>query len=106
MPRKHKLILAAAVAAIGLAAAPTLYAHDSQGSSGSRMGSDMMGQGGMMGGMMGSMMGMMNMMNMMSGSSRGQMAQGCGQMMQGMQGGGSQQPNEQWRPNQTPDKDN
>jgi hypothetical protein len=104
MSSKGKLILIATVAAIGLAAAPALYAHDSRGSSGSMMGSGMMGQGGMMSG---GMMGMMNMMsNMMSGRGRGEMAQGCSQMMQGMQGGGSQRPNEQWRPNQTPDKDN
>jgi len=102
MPSKLKLAFAALVA-VGFAGAPALYAHDSQGSSGSMMGSGMMGQGGMMGG---GMMGMMNMMsNMMSG--KGQMAQGCSQMMQGMQGGhGTQRPNEQWRPKETPDKGN
>lgn len=101
MPSRIKLILIVTVAVVGLAAAPALYAHDSRGSSGSMMGSGMMGQGGMMGGMMG----MMNMMsNMMSG--RSEMAQGCSQMMQGMQGGGSQRPNEQWRPQPTPDKGN
>lgn len=94
MPSKLKLVLTTAIVAVGLAGAPALYAHDSQGSSGSMMG---MGQGNMMGG------GMMSMMNMMSDN--GQMAQGCSQMMQGMQGGnGSQRPNEQWQPNQTPNK--
>ena len=98
MPSKLKLVLTAAIVAVGLAGAPALYAHDSQGSSGSMMG---MGQGNMMGG---GMMGTMNMMsNMMSGN--GQMAQGCSQMMQGMKGDhGAQRPNEQWQPNQTPNK--
>lgn len=92
--RKFLATLAAASAlGIGLATAPTLDAHESQGSRGSTMGPGMMGQGGMMGGMM----------NMM-----GQMMEQCSQMMQGMTGGGgSGRPNDQWRkeaPKQ-PDKD-
>ena len=88
MPSKLTLIVAAAVAAVGLAATPMLQAHDRQGSPGSMMRPGTMGQEGMMGGMM-------NMMSQM-----GETMQGCSQMMQGMMGGdGSGRPNEQWRKN-------
>lgn len=65
----------------GLLAAPALYAHDSKESDDSMMGSGMMGQGGMM-----------NMMGQMS-----EMMEGCNRMMQSMNHGGSERPNEQWR---------
>lgn len=75
----------------GLAAAPTLFAHDSEGSGGLMMGRGMMGQGGMMGG--GNMTGMMNMMGQMN-----TMMENCNQMMQRMMGNhGSEKPNEQWQ---------
>jgi hypothetical protein len=68
---------------VGLAAAPSLYAHESGGSA--------MGQGGMMGGQ-GGMIGMMGQMS--------EMMESCNNMMQGMTGDhGSQRPNEQWRQN-------
>jgi hypothetical protein len=62
----------------GLAAAPALYAHDSDGRGSSMMGPGMMGQGGMMGQM-------------------SEMMEGCNKMMQSMNRGGSGRPNEQWR---------
>ena len=77
------LAIASAVIA-GLAVAPALYAHDSEESGDSMMGSGLMGQGGMMG--------MMNMMGQMS-----QMMEGCNRMMQSMSHDSSGRPNEQWR---------
>ena len=82
--RKHlKTLLVASTLAAGLAAAPALYAHDSDNGGGSMMGHGMMGQGGMMG-MMGRMSSMM---------------ENCSQMMQAMMGDGHEaaRPNEQWR---------
>jgi membrane protease subunit (stomatin/prohibitin family) len=73
--RKHrKTLLVASTLALGLAAAPALYAHDSDGADGSMMGRGMMGQ-------MSSMM------------------KNCSQMMQAMMGDGQEpaRPNEQWR---------
>lgn len=88
--RKHlKTLLVASMLAAGLAAAPAIYAHDSDGAGGSMMGRGMMGQGGMMG-QMSSMM------------------ENCSQMMQAMMGDGHEpaQPNEQWRdrPPRQPDQ--
>lgn len=80
--RKSMKALAIASAVIaGLAVAPALYAHDSEESGDSMMGSGMMGQGGMM-----------NMMGQMS-----EMMEGCNRMMQSMSHDGSERPNEQWR---------
>jgi hypothetical protein len=85
-----KLAIGAAIAA-GLAAAPAPYAQDSR----SMSHGSMMGEDGMVG-MMGSMMsGMMNMMGM-SGDMGGTMEH-CNQMMQAMNDGHAQRPNEQWR---------
>jgi len=73
--RKHrKTLLVASTLAFGLAAAPAIYAHDSDRAGGSMMGRGMMGQ-------MSSMM------------------ENCSQMMQAMMGNGreSARPNEQWR---------
>jgi hypothetical protein len=85
--RKHlKSLLVASMLAAGLAAAPAIYAHDSDGS---MMGRGMMRQGGMMG-QMSSMM------------------ENCSQMMQAMMGDGHEpaRPNEQWRdrPPRQPDQ--
>ena len=77
--RKHlKTLLIASTLAAGLAAAPTIYAHQDEG--GSMMGRGMMGQGGMMGRM-------------------SSMMENCSQMMQAMRGDGHQpaRPNDQWR---------
>jgi hypothetical protein len=85
---KHLRTLAVGAAiAAGLAAAPALYAQDDLSNS----------HGSMMGeGMMGSMMsGMMNMMGM-SGDMGGMMEH-CNEMMQAMDGGHAQRPNDQWR---------
>ena len=71
-------VLASAVVA-SMAVAPALYAHDSDRSAESMMGSGMMG-----------------MMQQMSG-----MMEGCSKMMQSPNPGGSERPNEQWR-KQTP----
>lgn len=82
--RKHlKTLLVASTLAAGVAAAPTIYAHDSNGSDGSMMGRGMMGQDGMMG-MMGQMSSMM---------------ENCNEMMQAQKDSetGGQRPNEQWR---------
>jgi hypothetical protein len=83
MRKNLKTLLVASALAAGLAAAPAIYAHDSDGAGGSMMGRGMMGQGGMMG-MMGQMSSMM---------------ENCSQMMQAMMGDGreSARPNEQWR---------
>lgn len=82
--RKHlKSLLVASTLAAGLAAAPAIYAHDSESAGGSMMGRSMMGQGGMMG-----MMGQMS-----------SMRENCNRMMQAMMGDGHvpARPNEQWR---------
>ncbi|MCR5857414.1 hypothetical protein [Mesorhizobium sp. J428] len=74
----RKLIKALAIASAviaGLAAAPALYAHDSEGSDDAMMGSGMMG-----------MMGQMS-----------EMMEGCNRMMQSMSHDGTGRPNEQWR---------
>lgn len=76
--RKHlKTLLVASTLAGGLAAAPAIYAHDSDGAGGSMMGRGMMGMMGQMSSMMGN----------------------CNQMMQAMMGDGHEpaRPNEQWR---------
>ena len=79
MRKNLRVLLVASTLAAGLAAAPTLYAHDSDGAGGSMMGRGM-GQGGMMG-QMSSMM------------------ENCSRMMQAMRGNGHEpaRPNEQWR---------
>jgi len=92
--RKHlTTLLVASTLALGLAAAPAIYAHDSDGAGGSTMGRSMMGQGDMMG-MMGQMSSMM---------------ENCNQMMQAMMGDGHEpaRPNDQWRDRspQQPDQD-
>ena len=82
--RKHpKTLLVASTLAAGLAAAPALDAHDSDGAGGSTMGRGMMAEGGMMG-----MMGQMS-----------SMIENFSQMMQAMMGNGHQpaRPNDQWR---------
>ena len=77
--RQHlKTLLVASTLAAGLAAAPTIYAHDSDGAGGSTMGRGMMGERGMMG-MMGGMM------------------EHCNERMQAMDDGRAHRPNEQWR---------
>ena len=84
MRKSLKALLVATALTAGIAAAPTLYAHDSESAQGS-----MMGQGGMMGqGMMGQ--GMMGQMS--------QMMESCNEMMQSMMGQhDSGKPNEQWQ---------
>lgn len=72
--RKQTLVLAAAIAFVGVAA-PALYANDSHDLPGATESHGMLGGGGMMG-------------------RSGQMISGCGFMMQGGHGG---RPNEQWR---------
>jgi hypothetical protein len=82
--RTHlKILPVASILAAGFAAAPAIYAHDSDGAGGSMMSRGMMGQGGMMG-MKGQMSSMM---------------ENCSQMMQAMMGDGHEpaRPNEQWR---------
>jgi hypothetical protein len=83
MQKHRKTLLVASTLALGLAAAPAIYAHDSDGAGGSMMGRSMMGEGGMMG-MMGQMSSMM---------------ENCSQMMQAMMGDGHEpaRTNEQWR---------
>jgi hypothetical protein len=87
--RKHlKTLLVASTLAAGLAAAPAIYAHDSDGAGGSMMGRGMMGQGGMMG-------------------QKSSMMENCNQMMRAMMGDGHEpaRPNEQWpRSPQQPDQ--
>ena len=88
--RKHlKILLIASTLAAGLAAAPAIYAHDSDDAGVSMMGRGMMGQGGMMG-----------MMSQMNG-----MMEDCSEMMQGMNDHGAQRPNEQWRDRQPAPQD-
>ncbi|MBI4184448.1 MAG: hypothetical protein HY521_10660 [Proteobacteria bacterium] len=80
MRKSPKTLAVAAALVAALAAATTLYAHESQDSGGSMMGPDMMGQGDMMG-----MMGRMSVM-----------METCNRMMQGTVGGqGSEKPGEQ-----------
>ncbi len=81
MRKSIKALAIASAIIASLAAAPALYAHDSEESGDSMMGSGMMGQGGMM-----NMMGRMN-----------EMMETCNKMMQSMSHDGSGQPNEQWR---------
>ena len=80
MQKHRKTLLVASTLALGFAAAPAIYAHDSDGAGGSMMGRGMMGQDGMMG-QMSSMM------------------ENCSQMMQAMMGDGHEpaRPNERWR---------
>jgi hypothetical protein len=87
--RLKNLAIGATIAA-ALAAVPGLHAQDYPSlSHGSKLGRDMMGEGGMMA-MMGSMMsGMMGMSGDMGG-----MMDHCNAMMQGTDG---QRPNDQWR---------
>jgi hypothetical protein len=75
MRKNLKTLLVASTLAAGLAAAPAIYAHDSDGANGSMMGRGMMGHGGMMG-----MMGQGGMMG------PGGMMENCSQMMQAMMG--------------------
>jgi len=87
--RKHlRTLLVASMLAAGLAAAPAIYAHGSDGAGGSTMGRGMMGQGGMMG-QMSSMM------------------ENCNQTMQAMMEDGHEpaRPNEQWRDRQPAPQD-
>jgi len=87
MTMRLKTLAVVAALAIGLAAAPAVYAHDS-----SKPGGSMMGPGTMGPGMMGQG-GMMNMVGQM-----GQMMEHCNDMMQGKAGDhGSGKPNDQWR---------
>lgn len=96
---KHPRTLATgAIVVAGLAAAPALYAQDDlRMPHASMMGQGgMMGEGGMMDGMVDSMMsGLMTMIGM-SGDLDGMMEH-CNAMMQGMDGGHLDRPNEQWR---------
>ena len=88
--RTHlKTLLVASTLAAGFAAAPVIYAHDSDSAGGSMMGRGMMAQEGMMG--QGGRMGMMGQMSSMMES--------CSQMMQAMMEDGHEpaRPNEQWR---------
>lgn len=78
MRKSIKALAIASAVIAGLAVAPALYAHDSEESGFSMMGSGMMGQGGMMGQM-------------------SEMMEGCNRMMQSMSHDGSERPNEQWR---------
>jgi hypothetical protein len=80
---KHLRNLAVGTAiAVGLAAAPTVYAQDYlRTPHDSMMGRGMMGEGGMMG-MMGGMM------------------ERCKEMMQAMGDGRTDRPNDQWRPSE------
>ena len=71
MRNSMKILAASALLVPGLAAAPVLYAHEADGSG-------MMRQGGMMGQM-------------------SEMMAGCNKMMQSMDQGGSDTPNEQRR---------
>jgi len=84
--RTHlRTLLVALTLAAGVAAAPTIYAHD-DGAGGSTMGRGMMGERGMMG-MMGGMM------------------EHCNEMMQAMDDGHAHRPNEQWRDRQPAPQD-
>ncbi|MPZ10878.1 MAG: hypothetical protein GEU89_11815 [Kiloniellaceae bacterium] len=70
-----KALAVTSAVATGLAAAPALYAHESDGSGESMMGAGMMG-----------------MMQQMSGT-----VEGCSNMMQLADAGAAKRPNEQWR---------
>ena len=87
MSKHMRALVVGGAIAVVLAAAPALYAQSYLS----------MSHGSVMGeGMMGSMMsGMMSMMGM-SGDMGGMMER-CGQMMQGMDDGHAQRPNDQWR---------
>ena len=80
MRKSTKTLAVASALVAGLAATPLLYAHESHGPGGSTE-PGMTGQGGMMG-----MMGQMS-----------EMMEGCSKMMQSMNRGGSDTPNEQWK---------
>jgi len=84
MRKSIKAIAVTSAVIMGLAAAPALYAHDSEDAGGSMMGPGMMGSG---------MMGQGDMMNMMSQMS--EMMEHCNKMMQSMNHGGHGQSNEQ-----------
>ena len=86
MTMRLKTLAFSAALALGVAAAPALYAHDSAKPGGAMTGPGMMGPGMMDGGMM-------NMMGQM-----GQMMEHCNKMMQGAADDhGSKKPNDQWR---------
>jgi hypothetical protein len=92
MSKQLRTLVVGAAIVTGLAAAPALYAQDHLGVPHGSM----MGRGGMMGGMMRGMMS--DMMNMMGRSGdMGGMMEHCSQMMQAMDGGHAQRPNDQWR---------
>jgi hypothetical protein len=82
MQKHRKTLLVASTLAAGLAAAPAIYAHDSDRAGGSMMDRGTMGQ-------MSSMM------------------ENCSQMMQAMMGNGHEpaRPNEQWRDRQAAPQD-
>jgi hypothetical protein len=84
MSKHLKTLLVASTLAAGLAAAPAIYAHDSDGAGGSMTGT--IGKHGMMG-MMGGMM------------------EHCNEMMQAMDEGYGHRPNEQWRDRQPTPQD-
>ena len=89
MRKPTKTLMTVSLLAVGIAAAPPLYADDSgspEGQGGTMMTPEMMGPGMMDHG------GMMPMMEQMS-----DMMDHCSQMMQGAGDGGSGLPNEQWR---------
>jgi hypothetical protein len=94
---KHQRTLSVGAAIVaGLAAAPALYAQDYlRMPLGSMMSEGMIGEGGMMGMMGGMMSGMMGMSADMD--DLGGMMEHCNQMMQAMDDGRAQRPNEQWR---------
>lgn len=76
-----KALAVTSAIATGLAAAPALYAHESEDAGGQMMGTGMMGEGGMTG-----------MKHQMS-----EMMEGCRKMMQSAEQGATERPNEQWR---------
>jgi hypothetical protein len=88
MSKQLRTLVVGAAIVTGLAAAPALYAQDHLGVPHGSM----MGRGGIMGGMMSDMMNMMGMSGDMGG-----MMEHCSQMMQAMEGGHAQRPNDQWR---------
>lgn len=94
MRKSLRTLFVASALMAGIAVAPALYAHESQGSQDSAMGPGMMGQGGMMDG--GNMMGQMS-----------TMMESCNKMMQEMMGGhGADHPNDQWRNNKPAQPEN
>jgi len=91
MRKLVKAVMVASGLVAVVAAAPALYAHDTQGSHNSMMEPGMSNGGGMMGG--GNMMGQMN-----------AMMETCNKMMQGMMDENAPRaPNDQWR-NSQPDQ--